>query len=182
MLSLLTIDLVSAQRFNRADELMAGTYYDERRYYERGQRQDHYQSALEEFNANIPLSPSISGESSGDDEVAEGGVTDWRAIQRWNRYRRHYCAKSTTINDKASAASFQFLNLPFDIRRLIYVLLVKRTRPVIQMESDSSGKHPGGPIDLRIAVASTQLFTEVMATVFEQNTIEFGIPCQRQCH
>ena len=67
---------------------------DERKDYERGLRQDRYQLAINEFNANIPLSPSVSGESSSDSDPDEGGVTDRRAIQRWNRYRRDYHGKA----------------------------------------------------------------------------------------
>ena len=68
-----------------------------------------------------------------------------------------------------------FSRLPFDIRRMIYVLRVKQTRPVVQMEPDGSGKHPSGPIDLRLALASKQLFDEVCKTFFEENIIQLDI-------
>ncbi|KAL8902074.1 MAG: hypothetical protein Q9207_004899 [Kuettlingeria erythrocarpa] len=44
------------------------------------------------------------------------------------------------------------------------------------MATDGSAKrHPGGPIDLRIAFASKKLFAEVMTTFFENNVIELNI-------
>ncbi|KAL8958449.1 MAG: hypothetical protein Q9193_004496 [Seirophora villosa] len=58
---------------------------------------------------------------------------------------------------------------------MVYSLIVKRPRPIIQLDADGSAKHPHGPIDLRIALASKPLFTEVMTTFFEDNVIEFEI-------
>ena len=69
--------------------LMSGWHaltLDEQKAYERGLRQDQYQAAICEFNANVPLTPSVLGESSSDSEVEDGGVRDRRVIQRWNRY------------------------------------------------------------------------------------------------
>ncbi|KAI4125373.1 MAG: hypothetical protein LQ338_004296 [Usnochroma carphineum] len=152
---------------------------DERKFYERGKRQECYEAAIAEFNANIPLSPSVSGESSSDSDVEadyeDGGVRDRQAIQRWNRYRRDYRREPATNTPSGSSTSFPFLRLPFDIRRMVYTLVVNRSGPVIQMDADGSGKYPKGPIDLRLALASKQLFAEVMTTFFEDNVIELCI-------
>ncbi|KAI4204339.1 MAG: hypothetical protein LQ346_001611 [Caloplaca aetnensis] len=146
---------------------------DEREVYDR--RADCYKAAIATFNAQIPLSPSVSGESSSDSEAEPGGVKDRRAIQRWNQYRKDYGRSSSNSAASCAEATFPFLRLPFDIRRAVYVLMVKRLRPVIQMEPDGSAKHQNGPIDLRIALASKQLHAEVMGAFFEENVIEVNI-------
>lgn len=149
--------------------------FDERKDLERGLRQDRYRTAITKFNANIPLSPSVSGESSSDSEPGEGTVKDRRAIQRWNRYRRDYRGKAGRYAGPSPMPCFPFLRLPFDIRRMVYVLLVKRTRRVVQMESNGSGKHQNGPIDLRLAFTNKELFAEVFKAFFEENVIQLDI-------
>lgn len=146
---------------------------DERDFYDR--RVDRYKAATATFNARIPLSPSVSGESSSDSEGEPGGVKDRRAVQRWNRYRKDYRRSIPSPAASGSGAPFPFLRLPFDIRRMVYALMVKRPRHVIQMDADGSGRHQNGPIDLRIAVTSKQLHTEVMGAFFEDNVIGVDI-------
>ncbi|KAL8833093.1 MAG: hypothetical protein Q9170_004502 [Blastenia crenularia] len=158
-------------------DLWYGLTLEQRQHYMRGQRKARYELEMAEFNANIPLSPSVSGSSDdeSDYEIEDGSVTDKRAIQRWNRYRRDYRKQGPVDDVPSSQEPFPFFRLPFDVRRMVYTLLVKRSRPVIQLEPDGSGKHPGGPVELRAAVASKQLFTEVMSTFFEENTLELEI-------
>ena len=149
--------------------------FDERKFWGRGVRQDRYQAAIADFNANIPLSPSVSGDSSNEFDPRDGGVIDRRAIQRWNRYRKDYRGKNPKFSGYIQRTPFPFLRLPFDIRRMVYVLFVKRANPVVQMEPDGSAKHPNGPVDLRIAFADKQLFNEVCKTFFEENIIRLDI-------
>ena len=120
---------------------------------------------------SLPLSRSISGESFDDDYEH----TRRRAIQRWNRSRRDYRnwpAEDTMASPKPS---FPFLQLPFEIRRMVYLLIVKRENLVFQMQPHDCGIHPHGPIDLRVALSSKFLFAEVMRAFFEENTIEVNI-------
>ncbi|KAL8951473.1 MAG: hypothetical protein Q9222_002550 [Ikaeria aurantiellina] len=146
---------------------------DQRKTYERGQYQEDYEAAIADFNAQIPLSPSVSGSSDDDDgcDVEDGSVTDRRAIQRWNRYRRDWSKEVPGKSALGSRVSFPFLRLPVEIRRIVYAVLVKRSGCIIQQDPNGSGKEPGGPIELRLAMASKQLFTEVMTSLFGENTI-----------
>ena len=149
--------------------------FDERNSWARGLRQHRYQAAIVKLNANIILSPSVSGESSSGGEARDLGIIDRRAIQRWNRYRKDYRWITGKDSEHIKTTPFPFLGLPFDIRRMVYILIVKRANPVIQMEPDALAKHPHGPIDLRIAFASGQLFNEVCKTFFEENIIRLDI-------
>lgn len=149
--------------------------YDQRRSYNYGPRENRYKAAMADFNANIPLSPSVSGESSNDSDPDEVSVADRRAIQKWNRYSRDYHKKASDDDLPGLSAKFPFLRLPFKIRRMVYALIVSRHQSVIQMKPDGSGKHHNGPIDLRIALVSKQLFTAVMTTFFEDTIIELEI-------
>ncbi|KAI4114843.1 MAG: hypothetical protein LQ345_004453 [Seirophora villosa] len=146
---------------------------DERQAFDRGEREDRYKLAMADFNANIPLSPSVSGASSSDSETEDEG--DRRAIQKWNRYRRDHRSKKSRDAVPASTVPFPFLRLPFDIRRMVYALIVSRPHPVTQMDTDGSAKRHFGPVDLRLALASKQLFAEVMTTLFEDDMINLEI-------
>ena len=146
--------------------------FDERKFWSRGVRQDRYQAAIAEFNANIPLSPSVSGDSSSEFDPRDGGVIDRRAIQRWNRHMTDYRGKNGKVSEHIQMTPVPFLRLPFDIRRIVFV---KRACPVVQMEPDGSAKHPNGPVDLRIAFAGKQLFNEVCKTFFEENIVRLDI-------
>lgn len=86
----------------------------------------------------------MSGQSSEDDEVEDGGVTDRRAIQQWNRYRTDYRKRTSNDVEPEISTPFSFLQLPFDVRRIIYDLLIKRLRSVVQMAPDGCGKYPSG--------------------------------------
>lgn len=123
-----------------------------------------------DFNS-VPLSPSVSGESS-DDEYPR---TERRAIQRWNRYRRDYRKRPAEDIMASPKPSFPFLKLPIEIRRMVYLLIIKRESHVLQLQPQGYGMHPHGPIDLRVALSSKFLFAEVMRTFFEENTITFLI-------
>ena len=149
--------------------------FEEQSSYGREQRQEDYQRKLAQFNANMPLSPSVSGDPSDDSDYEEGGINDRRAMQQWNRYRRDYKPKGPRAIASNTKASFPFQRLPFDIRRSVYELLTKQHGPVVQMNPDGSGKHCSGPIDLRVAVTSKTLFAEVMRTFFEENIIQLEI-------
>ncbi|KAL9598710.1 MAG: hypothetical protein Q9219_004323 [cf. Caloplaca sp. 3 TL-2023] len=149
---------------------------DERKTYWHEKRQEDFEAAMAKFNDGIPLSPLIPGKRrsrDGDGEI--GGKVYKRSLQNWNRYRKDY--RSASSNDTTSEITepFPFLRLLPEIRRMVYTLTVKRKQPVLHLAADGSALHPGGPIDLRIALASKQLFTEVMATFFEINVIEVMI-------
>lgn len=156
--------------------------YDTRKFYDRGEHQDDFEAEIAKFISNVPLSPSVPEEDSdrsddyfSDDELMTISQEERRAIQQWNRYRRDY--KRREANDAAPSLGqpFPFRKLPFDVRRMFYVLLVKQIGPVTQLEPNGTGRHTSGPIDLRIAFTSKQLFTEVMKVFFEINTIDVHI-------
>lgn len=152
---------------------------------------DQWKAYIANRAANVPLSPSVSGGSHSGSETEDGGRLYLhpvdepeektlkrirgrgpRALQKWNRYRQDYREKS----GKANGTTFSpFSRLPFEIRRMIYLLRVKQTEPVVQMNPDGSGYHLSGPIDLRLALASKQLFDEVCRTFFEENFIQLDI-------
>ncbi|KAL8711722.1 MAG: hypothetical protein Q9220_003893 [cf. Caloplaca sp. 1 TL-2023] len=151
---------------------------DQRKIYERGQNQESYEAALEEYNAQIPLAPSVSRLSDDDEDeydVEDGNYAYRRAIQRWNRYRQDHHKEPLEKSAQGSEGVFPFLRLPFDIRRMVYAVLFKRSRPIIQLDSNGSGKYPGAPIKLGLAVASKQLFAEVMTSLFADNVIYLDI-------
>ena len=105
--------------------------FDTRKSYELGYLRDQFEAAIAKFNGSFPLSPSVSGESSDNEEVEGLGVTEWRAIQRWNRCRRDFRKRPEENTLENSKHTFPFLKLPVEIRHIVYRLHIKRESPVI---------------------------------------------------
>ena len=148
---------------------------DERKTYWHEKRQEDFEEAIAKFNDKIPLSPTIPGKRARDSDGDIGSPAYKRALQRWNRYRKDYRPISSDQTASEMTTAFPFLRLLPEVRRMVYALIVNKTHPVLHLASDGSAMHPGGPIDLRIAFASKQLFAETMTSFLENNVIEVMI-------
>lgn len=62
------------------------------------------------------------------------------------------------------------MDLPFELRREIFSLVLSCTYPVLQFQSDGSAAAPHGPVDVRLFAVSRQVFAEAVKIFYEVNT------------
>lgn len=152
-----------------------------------------------EFNARIPLSPSVH-ESSGESVASsnEGGfdkverVEDNKfriALQRWNRYRYDYRARGVGffVPSTTPTTPFPFGNLPAELRREILSLVLKRGKKVSHMPADcstpreksSGGNYPDNDLmpvlEVRLFAVSRAMKAEAEEVFFHDNTFAVNI-------
>ncbi|KAL8840881.1 MAG: hypothetical protein Q9170_001145 [Blastenia crenularia] len=156
---------------------------------------DQYDADIRAFNARIPLSPLVELFDPYQEDQArivqdynrytynqdEAFERLWRrGAQIWNRYRRDHrqaCGGALTpIPDQA----FRFLDLPRELREIVYSLLLYRPKSVIQMEpncsaNDFASGNDEGPIDVRLFAVCKQIHVEATSIFFSQNTIHFDL-------
>ena len=137
---------------------------------------------LAEFNKRCPLSASTEDFSSFlpyMHAVAGLNVTyrhmkrPWLfTLQRWKSYRSDYPSGShkTHVPEKPC----RIMDLPFELRREIYSLVLSRPYPLLQFPSDGSADALHGTVDVRLFAVSKQIFAEAVRTFYEVNTLSIS--------
>ena len=137
-----------------------------------------------ELNKHCPLSPSVEDVSSfwpptvamlGPDYTPEYLVKSRRiALQRWQRYRSDYPAACGANKTIVPEKPFRIMDLPFELRREIFSLVLRQSYPVLHFPSDGSADAFHGPIDVRLFAVSGQVFAEAVKVFYEENTFSIS--------
>ena len=91
------------------------------------------------------------------------------ALQRWKRYRYDHpraCGGSKTPVPKRR---FRILDLPFELRREIFSLVLSRSHCILQCPSDGSADVLSGPVDVSFFTVSKQVSVEALKVFYEVN-------------
>ena len=155
------------------------------RYTARAKKNEiHNTTELAEFNKLCRLSPSVENMPSvWPSMYALSGRTMeiWRlnkppliALQRWKRYRSDYPGVVGRDKTNVPERPFRIMDLPFELRREIFSLVLTQLYPVIQFPSDGSASALHGPVDVRLFAVSRQVFAEAVKTFYEVNTLSIS--------
>ena len=144
----------------------------------------HNTAEIVELNKRYPLSPSMEDVSSvwtptiamSGSDYEPGKVIKSRrvALQRWQRYRSDYpaaCGGNKTI---VPEKTFRIMDLPFELRREIFSLVLRQFYPVLHFPSDGSADALHGPVDVRLFAVSRQVFAEAVKVFYEENTFSIN--------
>lgn len=136
---------------------------------------DELAAEIANFNARIPLSPSVPSEVGSDDSEDDDVLEERRGAQRWNRYRRDHpraCGGAVTpIPDKP----FPFFNLPIELRRRIYGFALGEGLSLQHKEADGSADGVKGPIDVRLFAVNKTMKQEAMVSFFENHVFVIDV-------
>lgn len=151
------------------------------RYITEAKENDLYNTAkIAEFNQRCPLSPSMEDESSvWTPTVAMSGLDhQWYliksrrvALQRWQRYRSDYTA---ACGGNMPEKPFRIMDLPFELRREIFSLVLRQSYPVLHFPSDGSADVLQGPVDVRLFAVSRQVYVEAVKVFYEENAFSIS--------
>ena len=95
------------------------------------------------------------------------------ALQRWKSYRSDHPRACGGRKTPVPETPFRIMDLPFELRREIFSLVLIRSYPVLQFPPDGSADATNGPIDVRLFAVSRQVFEEAVREFYEVNV--FGI-------
>ena len=150
-----------------------------------------FKADVKAYNDRIPLSPLIDvdvtfdemnnptvTQSDGYDLIDE--IERRRRTQIWNRYRRDHPKAFEGSDSPMPEKPFRFLDLPLDIRNIIYEHVLSGYLDVmIQMEPDGSAgqieDHLTGPVDVRIFAVSRQVYEEATTIFFHMYTVHLPL-------
>lgn len=140
----------------------------------------HNTAKLAKFNKRCPLSPTVSDVPLREGPMSERDQQLWLltrpriiALQRWKRYRFDHPRACGGRQTPVPETPFRIMDLPFELRREIFSLVLTRSYPVLQFPSDGSADARPGPIDVRLFAVSRQVFAEAVKVFYGVNT--FGI-------
>lgn len=157
-----------------------GLSLEERRHYmARAKKNElHNMAKATEFKTRCLLSPALLSPPEMSPESArfwEMCQESWLrpgprrlALQRWERYRSDQ--PSGDCETPVPAAPFRIMDLPFELRREIFSLVLSRSYPVRQFPPDRSADAVQGPVDVRIFAVSRLVFAEAVKVFYEVNT------------
>lgn len=129
---------------------------------------------LAKFNSRCPLSPSVEdlrytfalAQEVTNEELQARRVD----LQNWNRYRFDHPRACGGALKPVPATPFRFMDLPFELRREIFLHILLWPNPVCQLRPDGSADSRGGPIDVRVFAVSRAVFAEAGRVFYEENT------------
>ena len=144
----------------------------------------HNTAVIAELNQRCPLSPSMEDVPSVWRHLVEMLGVDYEfgcliesrrvALQRWQRYRSDHTAacggKKTIVPEKP----FRIMDLPFELRREVFSLVLRQSYPVLHFPSDGSADALPGPVDVRLFAVSRQVFAEAVKVFYEENTFSIS--------
>lgn len=155
--------------------------------------EDDYQKILADYNARVPLSPSLASRVS-EDSAPSDSEEDWdgdgagyyercdkqnirRGIQAWNRYRRDHPRAFGPVVTPIPDRPFPFFQLPICIRLQVLGRLLKREKEVRQRPEDYKDDDDLDkvPVDTRLFAVSEQMRTEAEAVFFSTNTFRVDV-------
>ena len=143
----------------------------------------HNITKLAEFNMRCWLSPSVENLSSlwPSMQAVSIDMERWQltrlrfgALQRWNRYRSDYPGACGSHKTNVPERPFRIMDLPFELRREIFSLVLSRPYPIHQFPSDGSADALYGPVDVRLFAVSRQVFAEAVKIFYEVNTLSIS--------
>ena len=137
-----------------------------------------------ELNKRCPLSPSMEDISS----VWTPTIAMLRVyykhtymimsrhltLQRWQRYRSDYPAACGENKIIVPEKPFRIMDLPFELRREIFSLVLRQLYPVLHFPSDGSADALHGPVDVRLFAVSRQVFAEAVKVFYEENAFSIS--------
>lgn len=130
-------------------------------------------SRLAEFTERWALSPSVEILQT---EELRAWLPMWPkpfALQSWKMYRSDHPWACGGPKTPVPETPFRIMDLPIELRREIYSLVLSRSRPVLQFPPEGSADGVQGPVDVRLFAVSRQVFAEAVEVFYEVNT--FGI-------
>ncbi|KAF6238053.1 hypothetical protein HO173_003687 [Letharia columbiana] len=147
-------------------------------YLAKAKKNEIYNTAkLAKFNKHCPLSPSVVDLSLTWASLSEREIQDWlligprhAALQKWKRYRFDHPRACGGRETPVPETPFRIMDLPFELRRGIFSLVLSQSYPVLQFPSDGSADTLTGPVDVRLFAASRQVFAEAVRIFYEENT------------
>lgn len=156
-----------------------------RRYTARAKKNEIQNTTeLAEYNKLCRLSPFVKDTSLVWQSVHAKSVLDmelWQlnsprlvAWQRWKRYRWNYPELDECQKTNVPERPFRIMDLPFELRREIFSLVLTQSYPVLQFQSDGSADALHGPVDVRLFAVSRQVFAEAVRTFYEVNTLSIS--------
>lgn len=156
-----------------------------RRYTARAKKNEtHNATELAQFNKLCRLLPSVENMSSvwpsmhamsaRDMEFWQLHKTRLVALQRWKRYRSDYPGVDGCPKTNVPESPFRIMDLPFELRREVFSLVLTQPYPVLQFPSDGSADALHGPVDVRLFAVSRQVFAEAVKTFYEVNTLSIS--------
>ena len=164
--------------FESADAAWNGLSLDGRSHHAALARQNEVYNTREfaKFNIRCPLSPSVEdlrftvnlGQGNPMEEVEFS--TRRSSLQCWNRYRFDHLRACGGALTPVPETPFRIMDLPFEVRREIFVYVLYRPKPVCQLRPDGSADLQGGPIDVRVFAVSRMVFAEAVKVFYEENT------------
>ncbi|KAL8719380.1 MAG: hypothetical protein Q9225_003610 [Loekoesia sp. 1 TL-2023] len=153
-----------------------------------------YDADIQAYNTRIPLSPLVELLES---DFAGDLYRDWyidrirrsegyqerlrrRGAQLWNRYRRDHPQACGGAIVSVPDQPFRFLDLPQELRDMVYRLLLYRSRSLVQMEQNGSAivfnvQTDEGSIDVRLFAVCKQVYEEATNVFFGQNIIKIDL-------
>lgn len=143
-------------------------------YLAKAKKNEIYNTAkLAKFNKHCPLSPSVVDLSLTWASLSEREIQDWlligprhAALQKWKRYRFDHPRACGGRETPVPETPFRIMDLPFELRRGIFSLVLSQSYPVLQFPSDGSADTLTGPVDVRLFAASRQVFAEAVRISF----------------
>ena len=149
------------------------------------QNQVYNTNELAKFNSRCPLSPSVEDLTYVNTLANHNYVADVELyarrlyLQNWNRYRFDHPRACGGALTPVPETPFRFTDLPFELRREIFVYVLRRPNPVRQLRPDGSADLRGGPIDVRIFAVSRAVFADAVRVFYEENTFALN-PADRR--
>ena len=95
-------------------------------------------------------------------------------LQKWYRYRSDHPMACDGRKTPVPEAPFRIMDLPFECRREIFLLVLGQSCPIHQYPSDGSADEPQGPVDVRLFAVSKQVFAEAVKIFYEVNTFSIN--------
>lgn len=131
------------------------------------------------FNTRCPLSLSVKDISSTWPSLSEKERKGWvetcqrrMELQHWKRYRCDHPRACGGRMIPVPETPFRMMDLPFELRREVFSLVLSQSFPVLQLPSDGSAD-VARLVDVRLFAVSRQVFAEAVKVFYEMNT--FGI-------
>lgn len=161
---------------------------------------ERYNTELCAFNAAVPLSPLVDLPAPSpvtspyqspvwtppEETLRHKELVRRRGLQIWNRYRRDHPQACGGHIAPTPDMPLRFLDLPPELRDMIYRLLLPQSKTVIQMDLNGSAKtidraSGEGPIDMRLFAVCKLVYEEATHVFLGSNIVkisleEFSLP------
>ena len=149
----------------------------------------HNTAVIAELNKRCPLSPSMEDGPSVWTNLIDLSGVDYEsryligsrrvaiqrfALQRWQRYRSDHKAACGGNKIIVPEKPFRIMDLPFELRREGFSLVLRQSYPVLHFPSDGSADALPGPVDVRLFAVSRQVFAEAVKVFYEENTFSIS--------